>query len=437
MGELDGPLAAGFEALETERVRWAVLRGDPGGSSDAADIDVLVHPDDVARLEAILAPVGFVRIATWRHGDHRFYIAYVEATDRWVKLDVVDRFAFRSGHELPPSTVAAALDRRVRQADHWRISPSDEFWGLLMHCLLDRGDVGEHADRLRILATPEPDGPIRAALGSEPLALAAVDAARSGDAAGMLALRPALQAALGRPTAARRLRRTLLRAADPVLKALGRNGVSVAIIGPDGAGKSTLVRSLPGRFPLQVRTHYVGLYGARGRRLRDTGIPGVALASQLALAWAAYGSAALERRRSRITVFDRYGYDALLGPPSSRAGIKRSVRRALLGSLAPRPDLVLVMDAPATRLHRRRSGDDLAVAERRRTAYRRLARELEPRVTTILVDSTASRPSVRRRATALIWQAVGERRTRRGRLAQRRPDNMTIDGDARGAHDGR
>lgn len=436
MGEVGGPLAAGIEALDRERVRWAVLRGTPE-SSNAADVDVLVHPDDVARLEAILGPIGFVRIATWRHGDHRFYIAYDEPTDRWVKLDVVDRLAFRSGHELPPLTVAATLDRRVRPGDHWRVSPSDEFWALFMHCLLDRAATDEHSERLRVLANPEPNGPIRAALGSERLALAAVEAARRGDAAAMLTLRPALQAALGRPAAATRLRRILLRAADPVLKAVGRNGVSVAIIGPDGAGKSTLVRSLPGRFPLKVRTHYVGLYGARGRSLRDTGIPGVALASQVALAWAAYAAAALQRRRGRITVFDRYGYDALLETSSSPAGIKRSVRRALLGSLAPRPDLVLVMDAPATRLHQRRRDDGIAVVERRRTAYRRLARRLEPRVTTILVDTTASRPSVRRRATALIWQAVGERRTRRGRLGQRRRENLLIEDDPRGEHDAR
>jgi thymidylate kinase len=396
---------AAIAALDHAGIRWAVLRDDPM-AADAGDIDVLVHPSDVGRLDEVLADVGFGRLVTWRHGDHRFFIAYDEVTDRWVKLDTVSRFAYRAGRELPPSIVGAVLARRVRVDDAWRLHPDDEFWALLLHCLLDRGAVHpRHLDRLRLLAAERtPGGPLSEAPRRTGLGERCVDRARVGDAAGLAALRHPIRAALPRPAATRRLWLRARGAAAPALKAVTRPGIGVAVMGPDGAGKSTLVRALPGTLPLQVRTYYGGLYGGRLRSVRRARVPGIALASQLGVTWSAYLSATIQRRRGRITVFDRYGYDALLpsadGPPDA----KRRFRRAILGRLVPRPHLLLVLDAPTERLHGRKAEHHLDEVERRRTAYRRLAERVDPRIAVEVIDTSADPAAVRRRATLLIWR---------------------------------
>ena len=46
------------------------------------------------------------------------------------------------------------------------------------------------------------------------------------------------------------------------MTALQRSGPSVALLGPDGAGKSALLERLPTSFPFAVRTSYLGLYPA-------------------------------------------------------------------------------------------------------------------------------------------------------------------------------
>jgi thymidylate kinase len=422
---------AAIAALDGAGIRWAVLRDDPM-AAEAGDIDVLVHPADVGRLDVVLADVGFGRLVTWRHGDHRFFIAYDEVTDRWVKLDTVSRFAYRAGRELPTSAVGAVLARRVRVDDAWRLHPDDEFWALVLHCLLDRGTVdSRHLDRLRLLASETtPAGPLGQAVGQAGLAERVVDRARAADAAGLAALRHPIGAALPRPAMTRRLWLGARGTAAPALKALVRPGIGVAVMGPDGAGKSTLVRALPGTLPLQVRTYYGGLYGGRLRSVRSARVPGIALASQLGVTWSAYLSAAIQRRRGRITVFDRYGYDALLPSADGRPDMKRRVRRAILGRFIPRPDLVLVLDAPTDRLHGRKAEHERSEVARRRAAYRQLAERVDPRIDVEMIDTSGDPDAVRRRATLLIWQTfAGPQDARSGAPSQRGYNRAAMQGD--------
>ena len=270
------------------------------------------------------------------------------------------------------------------------------------------------------------------------VAAAAVAGARAGDAAALAALRDLIGNNLPHPPLGRRIWRGGLGVIAPALKAVVRPGINVVVLGPDGSGKSTLVRSLPGTLPLPVRTYYAGLYGERMRALTSTRVPGVALASQLAVAWAAYASSSLQRRLGRVTVFDRYGYDALLAPEGSRSSRKRRIRRRLVGSLVPRPDLILILDAPAARLHGRKAEHDLESVERRRAAYRQLAGKLSVRVATELIDTTVERAAVRRRATALIWRAFAERRgPTSGLAARRRYNRASTRGEGVGAHGNR
>jgi thymidylate kinase len=405
-----------FRTLDAAGVRWAVLRGEPMAPRAAADdIDLLVDPSEVNRLDAILAAAGFAHLPAWHHGAHRFYFAYDEPDDRWIKIDALTRLAYHSGNELPDGVSMAVLERRERADGTWRLASDDEFWALILHCVLDRGTVPpHHRERLMLLADADPSGPLRAIVG-EPLAALILARARAGDGSGLVALRSPLVDRCARPKPLRRFRASAATVMAPFLKAVERPGIAVALMGPDGAGKSTLAGALAGTLPVRVQTYYAGLYGERFRAARNTGIPGVALASQLAFTWGSYLSAAYQRRRGRITVFDRYAYDALLPAVSGQDGAKGRLRRLLLGRFAPRPDLVLVLDAPTDRLLHRKGDHARADVDQRRDGYRRLARDLGSMTRVELITTDVQHGVARRTATVHIWDALTSRWTRQHR----------------------
>ena len=113
-----------------------------------------------------------------------------------------------------------------------------------------------------------------------------------------------------------------------------RRGLAVALLGPDGAGKSTLAQAIAESFPLPVRVVYMGLW-------RD----GVGPLRRPLLAWRAYATGAWHRALGRTVVFDRYCYDAWLPPRGRFLALKRAYF-AFLARTCPRPDLTFVLDLP-------------------------------------------------------------------------------------------
>jgi thymidylate kinase len=284
-----------------------------------------------------------------------------------------------------------------------------------------------HAERLWQLAGTRPAGPLREAIDSPRVADLVLQRCAEGDVSGLLALRAPLTARLPRPPLASRAMRGARTMASPLIKAVHGRGISVAVLGPDGAGKSTLVASLARGLPMPVRTQYLGLYGSGRRPARLGRVPGVTLIGQLASSWRAYAAAGYHRRRGRVVLFDRYAYDALLPSTRGAGGTKRAVRRAIIGRLAPHPDLVLVLDAPAAKIHDRKAELGIEELERRRVGYRRLAEGLDSTTTTALIDAAADASTVRRHATWLVWREL-----RRRRAYNREPqadDERVTDGD--------
>ena len=185
-----------------------------------------------------------------------------------------------------------------------------------------------------------------------------------------------------------------------------RRGVSVALLAPDGGGKSTLAAGLEETFPGPVRSIYMGLTKASGSKTRYR-IKAFGTA-RIFRQYRRYLTGRYHRSRGRLVIFDRYIYDAML--PSSRqlSAIKR-IRRRLLGRLCPAPDLVLLLDAPAEILYRRSREHSVAVLEDRRRDYL----TLEGRVPNLrVIDASGEQEGVLQEATALIWE-VYRRRIRR------------------------
>jgi thymidylate kinase len=401
--EVSPAVAAAVAALETSGARWVLLRGAP--AEEGGDVDVLVHPDDVPAAEVALGGAGFARWPSWGRGTHRFHLAYDRASGTWAKVDLVSDLGFGPYGELATGAAPAVLERRRPGPGAPVPAPGDAFWALLLHALLDRSELPvRHLDALAAgAAEGATGGPLREALApvlptAEADALVRAAAARDRTALESAGARlrarwasdPAVRRRLLRARAARRL------ALLPV--AAGRRGVTVALLGPDGAGKSTLAEALTGTPALRARSVYAGLYGAATPRPRIP-VPGARLASRLARLWRLRARATAWRLRGRVVVFDRHGLDATAAPKQA-GGAAAQLRRRLLATALPDPDVLLVLDAPAEVLLARKGEHDLATLDAQRDRYRALA----DRPGGVLVDAAVDADAVRREVTDVVWR---------------------------------
>lgn len=189
--------------------------------------------------------------------------------------------------------------------------------------------------------------------------------------------------------------------------------LTVALVGADGAGKTTVARRLPAQLRVPARYVYLGanpaaathalpttrlvhrvrtwrgtaaaggpppLDGAPDRRREGpvarralrSGRAGLRTTHQLVEGAYQWAVIAWHRARGRVVVVDRwYGADHhahdLAGDRSLAPS--RRVRAAFLRRAFPPPDLVLVLDAPAEVLHARKGEGTLAELDRRRSEY--------------------------------------------------------------------
>jgi hypothetical protein len=225
-GEIHPAIAGPIASLERAGVRWCVLRGEAELHRLAGDVDLLVHPRDLALARICLVETGtFTEIRAWGRHPHHFLSAYIPSERAWLKLDVVTELAFGPHQELRTPTAEAVLARRVRDGVMARLARVDAFWALLLHALLDRGELrpGQRHD-LRTLAIQidRAEGPLAAVVaaacppGWDTGRIAG--AAASGSFGELLSLAPALRAGwpcgtrVGR--ASRGWVRRALRAAD-------------------------------------------------------------------------------------------------------------------------------------------------------------------------------------------------------------------------------
>ena len=224
--------------------------------------------------------------------------------------------------------------------------------------------------------------------------------------------------------------------------------ISVALIGPDGAGKSTISALLEHEpLPAPVKRIYMGvnlqasslmlpttrlalaIKTARGRRsdlaapsadpvpgggspgrraVRGT-VRGTRMLMWLAEEWFRQLVAAYHRRRGAIVVFDRHFYadyyhaDVAAGrrPLSSR------VHGFLLEHAYPKPDLVICLDAPGAVLFERKHEASAEWLEQRRRQYLQLATAV-PHFAVVDVDRPLD--AVTRDVATVITEFVEKRR---------------------------
>jgi thymidylate kinase len=177
-------------------------------------------------------------------------------------------------------------------------------------------------------------------------------------------------------------------------------GFTVALIGCDGAGKTTVARALERATELPVRYLYMGVSAessnrqlpstriahaikrraraprrqAPERRACRAGRSALRLANRLAEEWYRQLIAQAFLTRGSIVVFDRHflaDYHAFDVAGAGRP-LSRRIHGWMLLHAYPRPDLVVLLDAPPEVLFARKGEGTLASLARRREDYLRL-----------------------------------------------------------------
>jgi thymidylate kinase len=218
---------------------------------------------------------------------------------------------------------------------------------------------------------------------------------------------------------------------------------SITLIGPDGAGKTTVTQRLAASGLLPFKYLYMGVNIAasnaalptsrlaerlRGRAAREGRGPQAApprarsgayrraraaarLANRLADEWFRQAISWYHQSRGYVVLYDRhfvfdYAPEITAGMPDS---LERRLHRWFLTYLYPSPDLVIFLDAPGQVLFARKGESSVAELERRRQAFLQQGKRLP---NFVRVDATQPLDEVYREVAAQILRFCRGRRLR-------------------------
>jgi thymidylate kinase len=420
-------IAAVLDEFAQADISYCLLRGYEALLSGAidGDVDLLIAPKQFAQARDILQRLGFVALVRWGQAPHSFFIGYDERSDGWIKLDVVDALTY--GRPVPALRTTLAeqcLDNRVRRGPLFVLVAEDELLTLLLHCLLDKGMIEPaYQSRLATLAREISGTPyITAQIARYFPPNLTWDRLRQmltgGEWGALVKLRGAVAAQLARRdplgTRWRRAVTPTLRFLDRRTRAVRGRGLSMALLAPDGAGKTTLARSLGKTFYLPTRYVYMGtnldsstitLPTTRWLQKASRGRPRPLVRMLHALNTVLeqglrYRVAAYHRRRGRLVVFDRYP-DGVLALKQPGGALHKRVRRQLMRMLCPPPDMVVYLDAPAEVLYARKHEHSPGLLEQQRQRYLQLLQGVPQ---TVIVDVQREPDQIRREVSALVWR---------------------------------
>jgi thymidylate kinase len=164
-------------------------------------------------------------------------------------------------------------------------------------------------------------------------------------------------------------------------------GVHIVFLGPDGVGKSTVIDAVRQRLtPAFLWTNYQsfarGILGYRKKASPHALPPRSLPASLLKAAWwlmcytlGYYKSVYPTLARRGLFINHRYLLDAMVDPKRYRYSGPMKLLE-MIWAVAPKPDMVVVLDAPAEIVHARKMETTLEETRRQREGYLAMARSL-------------------------------------------------------------
>jgi thymidylate kinase len=397
-----GPmLLSVFTALDTAGILYCVTHGYQNypGRITSSDVDILIstklRPSQLAALiyKAELGDGGGKLVCC-----RGYYLVLagknVARSPCFLELDFgldyeLGGLQFYSGVEV--------VESRRRYNRFWVPAPDIEFGCYLLRRIIKRRLDDGHGRRLGALYEQDRIGCEQqiarfwGARRSKPI----VTAARSGNwepvrtRLRLLGMEACARVMLRRPLGAlagwlRRVWRRMRLAYRP------EGGLSVIFLGPDGAGKSSVIniiaQDMIGAF---ARARFYSFPPALLRRLLHRPEGSFTLPHELAprsfimsairaaCYWFGYyqlcyrAAVRLHLARSTLVLHDRHLVDALVDPKRYRYSGPMWLLR-LIRWFVPKPDLVILLDAPSEVLQARKQEVSFAESERQRQAYRSL-----------------------------------------------------------------
>jgi thymidylate kinase len=408
-------LAAVFRAFGDARINWCLLSDEAELAEPIGSVDLLIDRSHARRANELFTELGFVRqSAAPSHGGQAPFVIYCAPTDLWIKLRALVVLGFGARGALRTGAEAGCLARRRDAGCVSVLAHDDAFWTMLLAAVLGGGPLlppcrarlQNMADRARS------DGEMGAILDRVcPAGWNAsrmLTAARSADWQALEELGPLLARSWSRkqgPQAWIHARLSAQTIGDWSRTVFEQPGISIALLGPDGAGKSTLAAALA-RSPLgPVKCIYMGLWQRSSDPPSRLNITGLAWSIRILKSWRRYAIARIYLALGYLVIFDRYTFDALLpsGTPQDRL---RKIASWLLAHACPAPDLVFVLDAPGSVMYARKGEHKPDYLEAQRQRFLMLS-ELLPNARTI--DATREADAVRRDVLAHVWRRVSGR----------------------------
>ena len=399
-----------FRAFNDARIDWLLIRGEERLQPPTGDVDILVAARDLEMLDTALKTLGFSRQGSALLVTRRAYVAYVAEDNLWLRFDVVTRVAFGRLLEFDTTAAGEFLAAKRRAGLLFLPEPNDAFWHLLLHYMLDRGDIP--LPWREILHKRAQDaqavGPLATFLDALPdgaTSVRVLTAVQSADWSSLLGLFGAIRTSWLRSRSAAHQVRW---GAHRVLSRFGlsqwtsfRPGLSVAVLGPDGAGKTTLAQGLCGNLAIPTQYVYMGLWKEGRLEQLLSHVPGLNLLLVLARLVVRSCRLSYYRWRGYIVILDRFSYDAVL--VTGEASWRQRVTAALVLRMSRAPDLIIVLDLPGDVAFARKGEQDVATLNEWRASYRALetgTAQFE------VIDATNSVAEVRRLATEAIWRTI-------------------------------
>ena len=426
-----------LDALSTECKAYCILSGyERLPESFDTDIDFMVDQEDFDRMPHIIEEVAR------RTGTQLFQAIDHELTGRAyflgslrgssltiVQPDCAADYRHFGRRWLTAKEVLAA--RRLHPGGFYIPSIAHEFAYSLVKRLNKRSFTREHGYRLHRLYVEDriECGRMIARFVRGPEGSQIVRMASANDWTAMYDSIEQFRAAMLRSrkeTFQERLSDLPRNALSVLRRIVQPTGCWIAFMGPDGCGKSLVLNAVSQEFAPSFRT--IRYYHLRPKLIgRKTSGQGpvtdphgrpprgrVASVAKVIDLWLDYVLGYLFRIlpgliRTELVLFDRCFFDLLVDSRRIRYGGPPWLLRAA-ARLAPRPDLVVLLDAPVEVLRSRKQEVPAPEVARQRAAYLDLARNLR---SVVVIDAAKPAEEVIHDAVAAIVEHLGRRAKKR------------------------